>query len=78
MHDGADVARRLARPVELDGSSRILVPPSHRSASGIDRRAVLLGMGSKFELWSEQAHLEQVQKPIAEHEVSEAMLELVL
>ena len=64
--------------VELDGSSRILVPPSHRSASGIDRKAVLLGMGSKFELWSEQAHLEQVQKTIAEHEVSEAMLELVL
>ena len=64
--------------VELDGSSRILVPPSHRSASGIDRWAVLLGMGSMFELWSEQAHLEQVQKTIAEHEVSEAMLELVL
>ncbi|MDX9765653.1 MAG: division/cell wall cluster transcriptional repressor MraZ [Chiayiivirga sp.] len=64
--------------VDVDGSGRILVPASHRNASAIDRKAVLLGMGGKFELWSEQAHLEQVQKTIAETDVSEAMLELVL
>ncbi len=64
--------------VELDGSARILVPASHRNACGIDRKAVLLGMGGKFELWSEQAHLEQVQKTIAEADVSEAMLEMAL
>ena len=64
--------------VEPDGSARILVPATHRSATGIDRRAVLMGMGNKFELWSEQSHLEQIQKTIAEEDVSEAMLEMVL
>lgn len=64
--------------VEPDGSARILLPATHRSATGIDRRAVLMGMGNKFELWSEQAHLEQIQKTIAEEDVSEAMLEMVL
>ena len=67
-----------AVPVELDGNGRISIPASHRSAVGIDRKAVLLGMGGKFELWSEQAHLEQVQKTIAEADVSEAMLEMAL
>ena len=67
-----------AVPVELDGNGRISIPASHRSAVGIDRKAVLLGMGDKFELWSEQAHLEQIQKTIAEADVSPAMLEMVL
>lgn len=64
--------------VDVDGSGRILIPASHRNTCAIDRKAVLLGMGSKFELWSEPAHQEQMQKTIPEHEVSEAMLELVL
>ena len=45
-----------AQPVELDGSARISIPASHRSAVGIEKKAVLLGMGKRFELWSEQAH----------------------
>ncbi len=64
--------------VEPDGSARILLPATHRNATGIDRKAVLMGMGNKFELWSEQAHLEQIQKTIAEADVSQAMLEMVL
>ena len=42
--------------VELDGNGRISIPASHRAAVGIEKKAVLLGMGDKFELWSEQAH----------------------
>lgn len=64
--------------VEPDGSARILLPATHRHATGIDRKAVLMGMGNKFELWSEQAHLEQIQKTIAEADVSAAMAEMVL
>lgn len=67
-----------ATPVEIDGNGRLLVPPSHRNAAGIDKKAVLLGMGSKFELWSEQAHLAQIRLTIAEDEVSEDMLDLRL
>jgi len=64
--------------VELDGNGRLLLPASHRNATGIDKRAVLLGMGSKFELWSEQAHLAQIRQTIGEDEVSDDMLDLRL
>jgi len=64
--------------VEPDGSGRIVLPPTHRAAAGLEKKVVLLGMGSKFELWSEQAHAAQVQSTIGEDEVSDAMLELRL
>lgn len=67
-----------ATPVEPDGNGRVLIPASHRNAVGIDKKAVLLGMGNKFELWSEQAHLAQIRLTIAEDEVSEDMLDLRL
>ena len=64
--------------VEVDGNGRVLLPASHRNAAGIEKKAVLLGMGGKFELWSEQAHLAQIRQTIGEDDVSEAMLELSL
>jgi len=64
--------------VEPDGNGRILLPPTHRAAAGLEKKVVLLGMGGKFELWSEQAHAAQVQSTIGEDEVSDAMLELRL
>ncbi|MEZ0469260.1 MULTISPECIES: division/cell wall cluster transcriptional repressor MraZ [Luteimonas] len=67
-----------AAPVELDGSSRIGIPASHRSAVGIEKKAVLLGMGDKFELWSEQAHHAQIRQTISDEDLSEHMLELRL
>jgi MraZ protein len=67
-----------ATVVEPDGNGRILLPQTHRQAAGLERKAVLLGMGSKFELWSEQAHAAQVQSTIGEDDVSDAMLELRL
>ena len=64
--------------VEADANGRVLLPASHRNAAGIEKKAVLLGMGSKFELWSEQAHLTQIRQTIGEDEVSESMLALSL
>ena len=40
-----------AQDVEMDGSGRILVAPELRNAVGLARDAMLLGMGSHFELW---------------------------
>ena len=48
--------RRLvgsATAVELDGSGRILLPPSLRQVAGLEKRVVMLGMGTRFELWNE-------------------------
>ena len=67
-----------ASPVELDGNGRISVPASHRSAVGIEKKAVLLGMGEKFELWSEQAHHAQIRQTLTDDDLSAHMLELRL
>ena len=54
-------ARRLqelmvghATDVELDGHGRMLVPPALRAFGHLDRNAMLIGQGSRFELWDEQ------------------------
>ena len=49
--------RRLvgsATAVEPDGSGRILLPPSLRQVAGLEKRVVMLGMGSRFEIWNEK------------------------
>ena len=64
--------------VEPDANGRIGIPASHRSAVGIERRAVLLGMGDKFELWSEQAHHAQIRQTVSDEDLSDELLELQL
>jgi MraZ protein len=64
--------------VEPDGNGRISIPTSHRNAVGIEKRAVLLGMGDKFELWSEQAHHAQIRQVIADEDLGEELLDLQL
>ena len=67
-----------AAPVELDGSARVLVPASQRNAVGIDKHAILVGMNTKFELWSEQAHLNKIRSTIEEADLSGELLDLKL
>lgn len=40
-----------ATDVELDGTGRLLIAPELRSAVGLEKEVVLLGMGAHFELW---------------------------
>lgn len=40
-----------AQDVDIDASGRVLVAPELRSASGMTREVMLLGMGAHFELW---------------------------
>lgn len=67
-----------AAVVEPDGAARILLPASQRATTGIEKKAVLLGMGDKFELWSEQEHLKKIRQTIGEVEITQAMAELRL
>jgi MraZ protein len=67
-----------AAQVEPDGAARILLPASQRAAAGIEKKAVLLGMGNKFELWSEQAHLAKIRQTIGEDDISDDMADLRL
>ena len=40
-----------AMDVEMDATGRVLVSPELRTAAGLSRDCVLLGMGAHFELW---------------------------
>jgi MraZ protein len=64
--------------VEPDGNGRISIPVSHRNAVGIDKKAVLLGMGDKFELWSEQAHHAQIRQTLTDADLGDGLLDLQL
>ncbi|NIM70841.1 MAG: division/cell wall cluster transcriptional repressor MraZ [Xanthomonadales bacterium] len=75
--------RRLvgsASPVEPDGNWRILLPQALRQVAGLEKHMVLLGMGSRFEIWNEktlnQKRLEEEQS--LGGEASEEMARLVL
>lgn len=45
-----------AADVEVDSASRVLVPPELRQASGLDKDVLLLGVGSRLELWDPARH----------------------
>ena len=42
-----------ATDAELDTSGRLLIPPPLRQYASLEKKAVLIGQGRKFELWSE-------------------------
>jgi len=53
-------ARRIQRllighaaDIEMDSHGRILLPPLLREYAGLNKHAVLVGQGKKFELWDE-------------------------
>jgi len=55
------VARNIVRimvgyatEVEMDGSGRILISRELRDFAGLDKAAMLIGQGNKFELWDEE------------------------
>lgn len=56
----ADDWRRLylgsAMDLDIDAASRVLVPPELREWAGLEREVLLLGMGSRFELWDKARH----------------------
>ena len=74
--------RRLvgsATAVEPDGSGRILLPPSLRDVTGLEKRVVLLGMGSRFEIWNENTlNQKRVEEANLDELASAEMARLVL
>lgn len=51
--------------LELDAAGRLLVPAELRTAAGLERDAMLLGMGEHFELWDAERHVSTEQTQIA-------------
>lgn len=74
-------ARRLQRLLighatdcEMDGSGRILLPPPLRDYAALDKQAVLIGQGNKFEIWNEQTWNESRDAWLAEDDDEELEL----
>lgn len=42
-----------ATEIDMDGNGRLLLTPPLRQFAQLDKRAVLIGQGNKFELWDE-------------------------
>jgi MraZ protein len=40
-----------ADDLEMDGAGRVLLPPALRTAAGLQKDLMLMGMGSHFEIW---------------------------
>jgi MraZ protein len=55
-----------AAEIDLDGAGRILVSPELRSAAGIEKEVMLLGMGSHLELWDAATYAAKEQAAIAQ------------
>ncbi|MBL4661359.1 MAG: division/cell wall cluster transcriptional repressor MraZ [Alcanivoracaceae bacterium] len=74
--------RRLigsAYHIEPDKGSRILLPVTLRQVTSMDKKIVMLGLGSKFEIWNEEAMIKSRHViPELSGDASDAMNKLVL
>lgn len=75
--------RRLvgsATQLELDGNSRILLPLTLRQVAGLEKRAVFMGMGQRFEIWNEDIlnQRREAEEREIQEQASPEMAELVL
>ena len=61
----------------MDGSGRILVPTQLREFANIDRKAVLVGQGDKYEIWDE-AHWVAQRESLLAVELDESALPIEL
>lgn len=68
-------ARRLQRlmigyasELEMDGQGRVLLPRELRDFAQLDRHAILIGQGNKFELWDQERWNERRDSWLADEE----------
>ena len=80
-----DQARQLQRlmvghatEIDMDGHGRILLSRELRDVAGLDRQAMLLGQGNKFELWDEQTLKEKREGWMKSEELPSALATLSL
>jgi MraZ protein len=55
-----------ATEVEIDGASRVLVPPELREWAGLQRDVVFMGVGDRFELWDKATYHRAEESTLAQ------------
>jgi MraZ protein len=58
--------RGYANDCQLDAQGRILIPQELRDYAALNRQAVILGQGNKFEIWNQRSWEEQRDKWLAQ------------
>ncbi|MCC5879807.1 MAG: division/cell wall cluster transcriptional repressor MraZ [Idiomarina sp.] len=53
-----------ANDCEMDKNGRLLIAPTLRTHAQLDKKVMLVGQLNKFEIWSEDAWNEQIQRDI--------------
>jgi MraZ protein len=65
LQSGARLVQRLlighAMDLQIDGNGRILLSTMLREFAGLEKSAVLVGLGNKFEIWSEDRWHERLE-----------------
>jgi MraZ protein len=56
----------FAEDVELDGAGRVLVSPELRNFAHLDKRVMMVGQGTHFEIWAVEAWERQLADLTAE------------
>ncbi|RAP38587.1 cell division/cell wall cluster transcriptional repressor MraZ [Legionella quinlivanii] len=66
-------ARRIQRllighatDVDVDNNGRLLLPPLLREYAGLEKHAVMIGQGNKFEIWNDKTWEEKRESWLAE------------
>ena len=67
-----------AAEMELDSNGRILVPPTLRNHAGLEKKLMLVGLGNKLELWSEERWFACVDESPGDDEMPPEMRALSL
>jgi MraZ protein len=64
--------------ISPDKGSRLLLPKTLREVSSLEKKVVMVGLGDKFEIWDEQALIQdRHQIPQMGEDVSDAVKQLV-
>jgi MraZ protein len=63
-----------AAEIDMDGHGRILLPRELRDFAELERQAMLIGQGNKFELWNEERWSARRDEWLAAEEGEEAVL----
>lgn len=65
-----------ATDIEIDDSGRVLIPGELRKPVGLEKEAVLMGMGDHLELWDEAA-ITKIEGEIVAADVPESIANFI-
>jgi len=76
-----DKLRRMyigsATEAQIDGASRVLLPPELRAWAGLERDVIFMGMGNRFELW-DKATYDAYEAQVLEQDMGDQLADLFI